>query len=35
MYSVPYLFPKTSKIRIDELKFFNLLQFQYFTMIFN
>jgi len=28
-------FSKTSKIRIYELKIFNLQQFQYFAMIFN
>jgi len=30
---MPYLF--SSKIRIYELKFFKLQQFQYFAMIFN
>ena len=35
MYSMPYLFSKTSKIRICELKCFKLQQFQYFAMIFN
>jgi len=32
-HSMPYLF--SSKIRIYELKFFKLQQFQYFAMIFN
>jgi len=35
MYSVHYLFSKTSKIRIYQLKFLKLQQFQYFAMIFN
>jgi len=32
---MPYLFPKTLKIRIYELKFFKLQQFQHFAVIFN
>jgi len=35
LYSMFYLFSKTSKIRINELKFFQLQQFKYFAMIFN
>jgi len=35
MYSMTYFFSKTSKIKIYELKFFNLQQFKYFAMIFN
>jgi len=35
MNSKPNLFSKTSKIRIYDLKFFKLQQFQYFAMIFN
>ena len=35
MYSMPYLFSKTSNIRILELKIFKLQQFQHFVMIFN
>jgi len=34
MYSIPYLFPKTLKIRIYELKLFKLQQFRYFAMWF-
>jgi len=30
VYFMPYLFSKTSKIRIYELKFLKLQQFQYF-----
>jgi len=32
---MPYVFSKTSKIIIYELKFFKLQQFQYFAMIFS
>jgi len=32
---MPYLFSKTSKIRIYELKIFKLYQFQDFAMIFH
>jgi len=35
MNSMLYLFKKTLKIRLYELKFFKLQQFQYFAMIFN
>ena len=32
MYSMPYLFLITSKIRIYELKFFKLQQIQHFAI---
>jgi len=34
-YSMPYLFSKTSKIRIYELRIFKLQQLHYFAMTFN
>jgi len=35
MCFMPYLFSRTSKIRIYELKYFKLQQFQYIAMVFN
>jgi len=35
MYAMLYLFSKTLKIKIYELKFFIFWQFQYFAIVFN